>query len=136
MLSYTVRHLEELLAHCSVRPHVNQVEMHPQLKQEELRAFCAREGIVLEAYSSLGYGKLPEEPAVKAVASRVGRSPAAVLYRWALQHGVVILPKSVTPARIAENASVFDFELSEEDMRTLDQLDCGHHYCWDPANIA
>jgi diketogulonate reductase-like aldo/keto reductase len=132
--NYMVRHLEELLGACKIAPAVNQVELSPFLHPQDLVQFCAAEGIVLEAYSPLTRGKRLGHPAVTAVAKKVGRTPAQVLIRWALQHGFVVLPKSVTRARIVENASVFDFALGADDMRTLDGLDEGLHTGWDPTN--
>ena len=116
-------HLEELLAHAQVVPAVDQIEVSPFLQQRETRALCARHGIVVEAYSPLTHGRRLGHTVVKAVAARVGRSPAQVLLRWAIQHGMVVLPKSTREPRIRENAAIFDFGLSDEDMRVLDGLD-------------
>jgi diketogulonate reductase-like aldo/keto reductase len=133
--NFTVRHLEELLATTDVRPAVNQVELSPFLQQRELRAFCARHDIVVEAYSPLTQGKRLGHPTLVEVAQRVGRTPAQTMLRWALQHQLVVLPKSVTPARIEENAAIFDFELPPAELQRLDGLEEGLRVCWDPTDV-
>jgi diketogulonate reductase-like aldo/keto reductase len=132
--NYMVRHLTELLDRCRVAPAVNQVELSPFLYPRDLVTFCEEKGIVLEAYSPLTKGMRLGHPAIVGVAKRVGRTPAQVLVRWALEHGFVVLPKSVKQARIEENARVFDFELGPEEMRLLDGLDEGLHTGWDPSD--
>jgi len=132
--NYTVRHLEELLAQSSVVPAVNQVEMHPFVYDPELLAYCKGKGIVVEAYSPLTRGNRLRDATVAAVAMKVARTPAQVLLRWGLQHGLVSIPKSARSERIEENARVFDFELPAEDMATLDGLREGYHASWDPTD--
>lgn len=132
--NFMVRHLEELLAHAKVPPSVNQIELSPFLQQREVRAFCDRHQIVVEAYSSLTKGLRLRHPVIQDVANRVKRSPAQVLLRWALQHDLVILPKSTQAPRIAENAALFDFTLSADQMAILDGLEEGLVTGWDPRN--
>jgi methylglyoxal/glyoxal reductase len=132
--NFMVRHLEELLGRARVAPAVNQIEISPFLQQREARAFCERHRIVVEAYSPLTRGQRLRHPVVAGVAARVRRSPAQVLLRWGLQHGLVVLPKSTRAARIAENAALFDFELSADDMFELDGLEEGLATGWDPRN--
>jgi diketogulonate reductase-like aldo/keto reductase len=127
-------HLEQLLARAHVVPAVNQIEVHPFLQHRETRALCAKRGIVVEAYSPLTHGRRLGHPTVKSVAERVGRSPAQVLIRWAIQHGMVVLPKSAREARIKENAAVFDFELDAAAMNALDACDEGLATGWDPRD--
>ncbi|XP_044304717.1 glyoxal reductase-like [Varanus komodoensis] len=134
--NYTVRHLEELLEDCQVRPAVLQVEFHPELVQSELLSFCRQEGIHLQAYSSLGAGQLVGRPEVANIAARRGQSPAQVLLRWALQQGVSVIPKSASPSRVAENSQLWSWDLSQADMEELSSMDCGKHYCWDPSGVA
>ncbi|MGW7099415.1 aldo/keto reductase [Streptomyces sp. NPDC054838] len=118
--------LERLGETSALVPAVNQIELHPLFPQEELRALHARLGITTEAWSPLGQGKeLLTLPAVAAVAARHGRSAAQVVLRWHLQSGHVVIPKSVTPARIRENLDVFGFELDAEDTAALDALGSG-----------
>ncbi|MFG2973727.1 aldo/keto reductase [Streptomyces sp. NPDC048331] len=118
--------LARIAAESELVPAVNQVELHPLFPQAELRAVHAERGIVTEAWSPLGQGKeLLTLPAVTAIAAAYGRSAAQVVLRWHLQHGNVVIPKSVTPARIRENLDVFGFELAAADMAVLDALGAG-----------
>ncbi|MER6250219.1 aldo/keto reductase [Streptomyces sp. NPDC001584] len=118
--------LERIAAESELVPAVNQVELHPLFPQAELRAVHARRGIATEAWSPLGQGKeLLTLPAVAAIAAAYGRSAAQVVLRWHLQHGNIVIPKSVTPARIRENLDVFGFELAAADMAALDALGAG-----------
>jgi diketogulonate reductase-like aldo/keto reductase len=130
--NFLVSHLEELLGHAKVVPAVNQIEIHPFLQHRETRAFCDAKKIVVEAYSPLTHGEKLHDPTVTEVAKRVKRTNAQVLLRWGVQHGMVVLPKSVKEARIAENVGVFDFTLDEAAMRALDALEAGAATGWDP----
>ena len=132
--NFLVRHLEELLGKAKQVPAVNQIELTPFLQRRETRALCAQHGIVVEAYSPLTHGKRLGHPVVKDVAGRVGRSVAQVLLRWGLQHGLVVLPKSTKPARIAENGALFDFTLDDRAMKELDALEEGLVTGWDSAD--
>ena len=118
--NFHIPHLQRLFDEGSVVPAINQIELHPQLPQSELRAFHAEHGIVTEAWSPLARGgAVLSDPTVTAIADRVGKSPAQVVLRWSLQLGNVVLPRSVTPSRIAENLELFDFSLTDEDMAAL-----------------
>ncbi|MFG2397248.1 aldo/keto reductase [Streptomyces lydicus] len=129
-------HLERLLAETSVVPAVNQIELHPQFQQAESRAFHARHGIATEAWSPLGQGKgLLEDPTIGRLAAKYGKTAAQVVLRWHLQLGNVVIPKSVTPSRIAENIDVFGFELDAEDLAALAGLDAGKRLGPDPATF-
>jgi len=130
--NYTIPHLEELLASSSVVPAVNQVEFSPFLYQKDLLDFGSRHGIVLEAYSPLTKGERLGEPVIVDLAAKYGRTPAQIVLRWALQHGVVVIPKSVRLERIRENARIFDFALSPKDMARLDDLSEGYRTSWNP----
>ncbi|MCP9274306.1 aldo/keto reductase [Mycolicibacterium arenosum] len=114
-------------------PAVNQIELHPLLNQAELRAVNAEHGIVTEAYGPLGVGALLENPTVTSVAGEYGKTPAQVLIRWSLQLGNVVIPRSSSPERIAQNADVFEFELAAEHMDALNALDDGTRFRPDPA---
>jgi len=131
--NFLVPHLEELLAKATRVPAVNQIELTPFLQRRETRALCAKHGIVVEAYSPLTHGKRLGHPVVNDIARRVGRSAAQVLLRWGLQRGLVVLPKSTKPARIAENGQLFDFTLDDGAMTELDALEEGLVSGWDPA---
>jgi diketogulonate reductase-like aldo/keto reductase len=132
--NYTVRHLEELLGRAREPPAVNQVELHPFLQQRELVEFCRGNGIVVEAYAPLVKAQRMDHPVLRRVATKHGASPAQVLVRWALQQGLVVLPKSVHAARIEENAGVFGFELDREDLDAMAVLDEGYRTSWDPTD--
>jgi diketogulonate reductase-like aldo/keto reductase len=134
--NFLVPHLNELFAKASEPPAVNQIEVHPFLQQRETRALCAKHEVVVEAYSPLGSGQWLRHPALLKLAKAVGKSPAQVLLRWGIQHGMVVLPKSVHEARIVENARVFDFELDAQVMRQLDALEQGSATGWDPRSQA
>lgn len=129
-------HLERLIGETSVVPAVNQIELHPHLQQTESRAFHAQHGIATEAWSPLGQGKgLLEVPTVVAIAQKHGRTPAQVVLRWHLQIGNVVIPKSVTPSRIAENIDVVGFELDADDLAAFAALDEGKRLGPDPATF-
>jgi diketogulonate reductase-like aldo/keto reductase len=134
--NYTIGHLEELLRTSSVVPAVNQVEFSPFLYQKDLLDTCRRHGIVLEAYSPLTKGRRLGDPSLVEIAAKVGRTPAQTALRWALQHGVVVIPKSARSDRIRENARLFDFSLSPKDMATLDSLGEGYRTSWNPEREA
>jgi diketogulonate reductase-like aldo/keto reductase len=133
--NYTIAHLKELLASSDVKPSVNQVEFSPFLYQRDLLEFCRSHAIQLEAYCPLTRGEKLKDPTVGGIARRHGRTPAQVLLRWALQHEVVVIPKSGNPARITENAGLFDFTLDGRDMSALDALDADFRACWDPTRV-
>ncbi len=121
--NFLVHHLEELQSNANIPPAVNQVEFHPFLLQKPLLDYCKSQEIQLEAWSPLTRGKYLDNEVITEIAQNHGKSNAQVLIRWDLQHEVVTIPKSVHRERIAENAQVFDFELSDEEMRKLDALD-------------
>ncbi|HEX6343003.1 aldo/keto reductase [Umezawaea sp.] len=131
--NFQPNHLAEIVDATGLVPAVNQVELHPRLTQEPLRAFHAQHGIVTEAWSPLGQGKgLLDDPAIGAVAAKYDRSPAQVVLRWHLQLGNVVIPKSVTPSRIAENIDVLDFTLDAADVDALSALNADSRVGPDP----
>jgi len=133
--NFTVRHLDELMATARIVPAVNQVEFHPFLVQRELLEFCRRHGILVTAYSPLAHGQGVGHAALTAIGRRYEKSSAQVMIRWAIQHGAAVIPKSTRRDRILENALVFDFELSAEEMAEIDALDRGLRTCWDPSGV-
>ncbi|MBH8600013.1 aldo/keto reductase [Thermoactinomyces sp. CICC 23799] len=133
--NFQVHHLKDLLADAKVKPVVNQVEFHPYLTQKELLAYCNEENIQLEAWSPLMQGEVVRVDVIKELSEKYGKTPAQIVLRWDLQHGVVTIPKSVKEHRIRENADVFDFELSQEDMDKLDALNKNHRFGPDPDNF-
>jgi diketogulonate reductase-like aldo/keto reductase len=157
--NFTIRHLKELLAETKTVPAVNQVEFHPYLYQRDLLDFCTAEGMVMEAYSPLTKGVRLKDPKLVAVARKYSKaepqpaalrsrlplldrlsrhaetkSTAQILIRWALQHGLAVIPKSANQRRIFEDADVFDFEITAEDMQLLDGFNENLRTCWDPTN--
>jgi 2,5-diketo-D-gluconate reductase A len=123
--NFQVAHLQRLAAEADVVPAVNQIELHPYFANEEVRAYGEAHGIRTEAWAPIAQGAVVDDPAVAAVAERVGRTPAQVVLRWHVQRGSIVFPKSTTPERIRENFAIFDFELSGEDMAAIDALDRG-----------
>ncbi|GAA3407225.1 aldo/keto reductase [Paenibacillus hodogayensis] len=134
--NFHVHHLEDLLPTADVKPMVDQVEYHPRLAQPELLRYCKEQGIQLEAWSPLMQGKeLLEHELLTGLATKYGKTPAQIILRWDIQHGVVTIPKSVTPSRIRENADIFDFKLSDEDMTQIDGLNRDSRVGPDPDNF-
>jgi 2,5-diketo-D-gluconate reductase A len=133
--NFHVPALERLFEETDLRPAVNQIELHPALPQDELRAFNAENDIVTESWSPLAQGGLLSEPTLKRLAEKHGKSPAQVVIRWHLQLGNVVIPKSKTPARIAENIDVFDFTLDNEDMAAIADLETGQRTGGDPDTV-
>lgn len=124
--NFLPHHLEALLDRATVKPMVNQIEFHPGFIQQECTDFCRANGILVEAWSPLGTGRMLTNETLKGIAARYGKSVAQLCIRWALQHGVLPLPKSVTPERIRENLDVFGFEISDADMQIIDSMEyCG-----------
>jgi len=121
--NYSARELQQVIAAGAMVPAVNQVQFSAVQYRRALLEACLRSGVVLEAYSPLGTGRHLSNKVVAEVAARVGRTPAQVLLRWCVQHGVPVIPKSTHRERISENARIFDFALSDEDMARLDALD-------------
>ncbi|RSS42476.1 aldo/keto reductase [Streptomyces sp. WAC08241] len=133
--NFNPAHLERLLDSSDLVPAVNQIELHPGLQQRELRALHAAHGIATEAWSPLAQGAVLADPVITGIADRHGKSPAQVVLRWHLQLGNVVIPKSVTPARIRENLDVLDFALSPEEMEAVAGLDRGLRTGPDPDTL-
>jgi len=133
--NFTEAHLQRLLEETSVVPVLNQVELHPNFTQKELRAFHAEHNIVTEAWSPLAQGDLLNNAKLGAIAQAHGKTPAQVVLRWHMQLGNVAIPKSVTPERIAANIDVFDFELTGDEMVTIDTLGNGERRGPDPQTF-
>jgi len=133
--NFTIKHLEELLDNSSVVPTVNQVEFHPFLYQKKLLEYCRSNSIQLEAYSPLTKGRKLNEPVLQTIAQRYKKTPAQILIRWVLEHRVVTIPKSRNRERIRENADVFDFSISPEDMTVLNVLNDNFRASWDPTFV-
>lgn len=126
--NFLIHHLDELAKHASVVPAVNQIEWHPWLQSNDLHTRCTRAGIVLEAWAPLMQGKINDVPELAQIAQAHQKTPAQVALRWGLQKDVVMIPKSVKRHRIEENAALYDFELSDDEIRRIDALDRGHRF--------
>ena len=133
--NFTIRHLEELITESDVIPSVNQVEFHPFLYQRELLKYCQKQGIQVEAYSPLARGERLKHPRISSLAQKYSKTPAQLMIRWGIEHGLVVIPKSTREERIRENSQVFDFDISDDDMRSLDSLNEDLRLNWDPTNV-
>ncbi|MFC4801577.1 aldo/keto reductase [Neobacillus sp. GCM10023253] len=133
--NFQIHHLEDLMKDAEIVPMVNQVEYHPRLTQKGLQTFCMEHGIQMEAWSPLMQGQLLDNQVLQEIADKYNKSVAQVILRWDLQNGVVTIPKSTKEHRIVENAEVFDFMLTEEDMKRIDGLNQNHRVGPDPDNF-
>ncbi len=133
--NFLQHHLEDLMGSSEIVPMVNQMEFSPRLVQQSLIDFCVKHKIQYEAWSPLMQGQVFEIPELTALAEKYEKTIAQIVLRWNLQKGVVTIPKSVKPHRIEENASIFDFELAGEDMKSIDSLDQGFRMGADPDNF-
>jgi methylglyoxal/glyoxal reductase len=133
--NYTIRHMEEVLHSAPFKPLVNQIEFSPYLYQRDILVYCNRRKIHVEAYSPLTRGKKLNDPKLNELASKYSKTPAQILIRWALQVGTIALPKSVHPDRIKENADVFDFSITDDDMDYMETFNQNFRVAWDPTKI-
>ncbi|WP_163114040.1 aldo/keto reductase [Bacillus velezensis] len=133
--NFQIHHLKHLMKETEIKPMINQVEYHPRLTQKELLAFCTEQGIQLEAWSPLMQGQLLDHTVLQEITEKYGKSAAQVILRWDLQNGVITIPKSTKKHRIEENANVFDFELSADDMKRIDDLNENLRVGPDPDNF-
>src|SRR3989442_427476 len=133
--NFTIRHLEELTEESDVIPSVNQVEFHPFLYQKELLDYCQGKRIQVEAYSPLARGERLKHSRIIFLAKKYSKTPAQLMIRWGIQHGDVVIPKSTREDRIRENSQVFDFDISDDDMMSLDSLNEDLRLNWDPTSV-
>jgi 2,5-diketo-D-gluconate reductase A len=134
--NFQPHHLRRLHGETEIIPAVNQIEVHPYLTQEDVRAFCAEHQIAVEAWSPLGQGNVLDDPVIRSVAERAGKTPAQVVLRWHIQRGDIVFPKSVTPDRVRENIDIFDFELSAADVEDISMLNKDERTGPDPDKFA
>jgi len=134
--NFQPHHLRRLHTETEVPPAVDQIEVHPYLTQDDVRAFCAEHQIAVEAWSPIARGQVLDDPEVVTIAQRTGKTPAQVVLRWHIERGDIVFPKSVAPARIAENIDIFDFELSPEDVETISALNRNQRTGPDPDTFA
>jgi len=133
--NFQIHHLEDLMKDAEIKPMINQVEYHPRLTQEELQDFCRKHSIQLEAWSPLMQGGLLDNATLRGIATKYQKSIAQIILRWDLQNGVITIPKSTKEHRIVENASVFDFELTKEEMQIINSLNQNKRVGPDPDNF-
>jgi 2,5-diketo-D-gluconate reductase A len=134
--NFQPHHLRRLHQEAEIIPAVNQIEVHPYLTQEDVRAFCAEHQIAVEAWSPLGRGAVLDDPVIRSASTRAGKTPAQVVLRWHLQRGDIVFPKSVSADRIRENMGIFDFELSDADVEDITLLNKDQRVGPDPDRFA
>jgi methylglyoxal/glyoxal reductase len=130
--NFQIHHLEDLLSVAEIKPMVNQVELHPLLAQPELRDYCKKQEIQIEAWAPLGQGRLLEHPVLQEIAAQYNKTTAQVILRWDIQNQIVTIPKSIKEARIIENATIFDFSLTESDIEKINALNENKRFGADP----
>ncbi|HEV7423743.1 MAG TPA: aldo/keto reductase [Candidatus Paceibacterota bacterium] len=133
--NYTIEYLEEMKKYAEVLPAVNQVEFHPFLYQEDLLQYCKDNEILLEAYSPLVKFRKVDNELIKNMEQKYDKTHGQILIRWGLQHGCIPIPKSIHRDRIKENSEVFNFEILEEDMKKINNLNENIHQAWNPEEI-
>lgn len=134
--NFNIEHLQRIIDECDVVPAVNQVECHPYLQQKDVKAFCKKHDIYVESWSPLmSGGDVLNNDVVKAIADKYDKTIAQVVLRWHLQSESIVIPKSVTPSRIEENFDVFDFELADDDMNKIAELDRNHRNGAEPSQM-
>ena len=130
--NFNISHLQDLLKTARVTPVINQVEFHPRLQQHSLRAFCKEYNIKLEAWAPLMQGGILEDPTIGKIAEKYGKSNSQVILRWDIQNGVITIPKSVRKERMAQNADIFDFSLTDEEMQIINGMNLDKRVGPDP----
>lgn len=133
--NFQIHHLEDLLSVAEIKPMVNQVELHPLLAQPELRDYCKKQEIQIEAWAPLGQGRLLEHPVLQEIAAQYNKTTAQVILRWDIQNQIVTIPKSVKESRIIDNANIFDFSLIESDIQKINALNENKRFGADPDNF-
>ncbi|UII56758.1 aldo/keto reductase [Cytobacillus spongiae] len=133
--NFQIHHLEDLMKQSEIKPMVNQVELHPLLSQVELRSFCSEQQIQIEAWSPIARGRILDNLTLNELATKYEKSSAQIILRWHLQNDVIIIPKSVTPSRLVENANIFDFELNPKEMEAINRLNVNQRFGADPDDF-
>jgi 2,5-diketo-D-gluconate reductase A len=134
--NFQPHHIRRLHTEAEIPPAVNQIEVHPYLTQDDVRRFCAEHQIAVEGWSPIAQGEVLEDPTIREIAERVGKTPAQVVLRWHIERGDIIFPKSVTASRIRENFAIFDFELSGEDVEAISALNKNERTGPDPDKFS
>jgi len=135
--NYYTNHLKDLLSRCKIKPVLNQIEIHPLLFPLDTINYCKENNIVVQAYCSMAQqdSKLVNNKIILKMAKKYKKSVSQICLKWALQHGIAILPRSKNKDRIKENCQLFDFEIESNDMEEINSLNCNYHVDWDPTNI-
>jgi len=133
--NFMIRHLQELEAKRLPKPIIDQVELSPFLPQEELRTYCNKHHILVEAYSPLSRGHRLDHPLFAILGKKYHKTPAQIILRWCIEQGTIALPKSQNPKRIEENKDIFDFSLDRSDLSQFKKLADDKHWTWDPTNV-
>jgi diketogulonate reductase-like aldo/keto reductase len=128
-------HLDRILSEGTIVPAVNQFEIHPSFQQASLSKYSLDRGIAVEAYSPLGQARDVGDPTIQTIAAAHGKTPAQIILRWHVQQGFIVIPKTVTPQRMAENIDIFDFELSDAELQRIGGLEAGLRTSGDPATF-
>ena len=128
--NFNVERMSDLLDHAKITPAINQIEFNPKIHQPAIVNFCQQHGIQMEAWSPLGNGRLLHEPIIEKIAHSHQKKPAQIELRWAIQHDLIVIPKTTHPDRMKENADIFDFDLSPEECIQIDSLDTEEHAIW------
>lgn len=128
--NFNVERMSDLLDHAKITPAINQIEFNPKIHQPAIVNFCQQHGIQMEAWSPLGNDRLLHEPIIEKIAHSHQKTPAQIELRWAIQHDLIVIPKTTHPDRMKENADIFDFELSPEECIQIDSLDTEEHAIW------
>ena len=134
--NFQPHHIRRLHAEAEIPPALNQIEVHPYLTQDDVRGFCAEHQIAIEGWSPIAQGEVLEDPTIREIAERAGKTPAQVVLRWHIERGDIIFPKSVTAARIRENFAIFDFELSGQDVEAISALNKNERTGPDPDKFS
>ncbi|GAA4061806.1 aldo/keto reductase [Amphibacillus indicireducens] len=129
-------HLDDLMKDATIKPMINQIELHPQLSQVEVRNYCKEHGIAVEAWSPIGKATYLDHPVLQELAQKYHKTAAQIMIRWDYQNDIITIPKSVHSDRQKENADIFDFELSHEDMEKIERLNCGNRLGTDPDTVS
>src|SRR3972149_798242 len=132
--NYMINHLEDLKKNSSVLPAVNQIEFNPFVFEREVKEYCQNLGVAVEAYTPIARGRKFKHQDIKRLSDKYGKTEAQVMLRWCIQHNVIVIPKSSSPERIKENADIFNFNISDEDMGVMNSLDEDLRYSPDPHN--
>ena len=132
--NYMINHLEDLRKNSMIKPAVNQIEFNPFVFEREVKEYCQNLGVAVEAYTPIARGRKFKHQDIKRLSDKYGKTEAQVMLRWGIQHNVIVIPKSSSPERIKENADIFNFNISDEDMGVMNSLDEDLRYSPDPHN--